>query len=455
ANRAYVLFTVKYASDYGEVLVALNAATGAVAWTFNQTTRWTSGSPTGMRSAPLLIGSLVIFGSQDGSVYAVNAATGALSWWFPTGTPVETVPAAEGTIVYVTSGTELHFLDINGLTDGDAGPAEGGGWTGDEIVLPVNVGVGIEASPVVADPYVYVAAGGDLWALNRVFGGPPVWSSTTTWGSVGTPAIIGDTIVVRRSDDRVYAFDRTTGQILWVRGGMMATGEADAAAADGRVFLTATTTSGVALVTFDATDGRIVHQASLPSGPLGAPVAASDLVIVSSGSELLAFRGQPDLAALSTDVVLNAEQASNGVARGNLTIAIRNMGDEPAVGARVRVYDGSPGPTTLIADFLVGKAIKAGGRSEGNVTATRDWSVGRHEVWVVVDPVPSEENTANNQALVILYVEPGQPKTIVVGGGPTYLALILGVLIGAAVLYIPLRRLRGVRRKEEETPTKP
>ena len=169
--------------------------------------------------------------------------------------------------------------------------------------------------------------------------------------------------------------------------------------------------------------------------------------------DLFAFRGQPDVAVLPTDIVLNGGQAANGVARGNLTVAVRNLGDEPAVGVRVRVYDGAEGPDNLIADFVVGNAsdpVKAVGRSEGNFTATRDWSVGRHEILVVADPVAHEDVTGNNRAVAILYVEPGPPDTIVVGAGPYYLALLLGFVIGAAVLFLPLRRLRELRRKEGE-----
>lgn len=455
AARVYAVVTLFNATtnESREVLVAINVAIGTVAWRFTGTTPWMAVSPTATRSAPTLVGSLAIFGSQDGSVYAVNAATGSLTWWFPTGDPVNTVPAALGTIVYVTSGTDLAFLDVNGLADGDGGPAESGGWTGDEIVMPVDVGAPIDASPVVVDPYVYVAAGGDVWAFDRTFGGAPVWTDASSHQSAGTPAISGNSISVRRSDGRVYAFDRTTGDVLWVRGGMQATGDADAALADGRLFLTATTATGLRLVTFDAATGGILHQASLPGSPLGAPVPAGDKILVSSGTDLLAFRGQPDIAVLSTDIVLNADQAENGRARGNLTVVVRNVGDEPAVRVRVRVYDGTPDPSRLIADFIVGNAsnpVKAGGRSEGNFTAMRDWSVGRHEVWVVADPLQTEENQANNQAVVILYVEPGPPETIVVGAGPYYLALLLGLVIGAAVLYLPLKRLRDLRRKDEE-----
>lgn len=453
AARVYALVTVHNGTtnESRDILVAIHVTVGTVAWRF-ASAPWITTSPAATRSAPVLSGALAIFGSQDGNVYAVNAATGALVWWIPANGPVTTVPAVVETIVYVTSGPDLIFLDINGTADNDDGTPEAGGWTGDEL-FRVNVGTAIASSPVVTDPYAYVDAGGDLWAFDRRSGGAPVWSDASAHQSVGTPTVLGAAIVTRRSDGRAYAFDRNTGQILWVRAGIAVYREADMAAADGRVFLTATTANGPGLVTLDAADGSVLHEASLPPGWLGAPIVAGGKVLVSSGADLLAYRGQPDLAVLATDVVFNGGNVVGGTARGNLTIVVRNVGDEPAVGARVRVYDGPPAPETLISDFVVGNASKPvnpGGRSEGNLTATRDWSVGRHEVWVVVDPLAQEENAANNAAVAILYVRPGPPETIVVGAGPYYLALLLGFAVGAAVLFLPLRRLRELRRKEEE-----
>ena len=454
ATRVYALFTalLRTSSEYQEVLAALNVADGSVAWMFNGTTPWTNATPQPTRSAAILIGSTVLFGSQDGSVYAVNAAAnGALLWSYDTGTAVQSVPAAEGDIVYVTAGSRLLFLDLQGTADGTQGTASAGGGDLLDEVMGAGPTVG---SPVVSGPYVYFLADDNLSAVDKIQGGQPIWSEIAPWLPFvgrGSPAIASSFVVVRRDDGRTYAYEAATGRITWIRV-LPAAGDADMAFADGRLFLTGTRGGTGALVALD-TAGDVLDEAELPSGPLGAPVPAGDKVLVASGSDLLAFRGQPDVAVLPTDIVLNAGQAANGVARGNLTVAVRNLGDEPAVGVRVRVYDGAEGPDNLIADFVVGNAsdpVKAVGRSEGNFTATRDWSVGRHEILVVADPVAHEDVTGNNRAVAILYVEPGPPDTIVVGAGPYYLALLLGFVIGAAVLFLPLRRLRELRRKEGE-----
>lgn len=453
ATRVYTLVTLFNATtnEYQEILIALRVSDGTVAWRFTGTTPW-AGAATPTTSAPVLGGSLAIFGSQDGNVYAVTAGTGALSWWFPTGAPVNTVPAVFADIVYVTSGSTLFFLDLDGLTDGDQGPPEGA-WTGDEL-LRVDAGAAITASPVVADPYVYLAVAGDLRAIDRTGGGSSVWSDDTTHESRGTPAVSGNLIVVRRSDGRVYGFHRSTGQAEWVRAGLMPpAGGADVAIADGRVFLSSVNGSSYDLVTLRAADGSVTDRnATSPRGALGSPVAAKEIVFVSEGTRLLAYRGQPDMAVFASDVAVEDAVLVNNVARARLAFTVRNDGDEPAAFVRVRVYDGAEDPANLIGDLTIGdpsRPISAGGRAS-EATPARDWTVGRHDITIVIDRLPTEANTDNNRITVPVFVMAGpSPPPQVVGAGPTVLALLVGLLIGLAVLYLPMRRVREVRKREE------
>ncbi len=455
-DKVYALFTVNHtaSAEYQDVLAILDVATGASS-VFTGTARWT-GTPAAATSAPIVSGGFVVFGSQDGSVYALTAATGALAWWFPTGAPVQTVPAVVEDIVYVTANETLYFLDLQGLADGDQGPAESGGWTGDELHR-VAAGAPVTASPVVTDSYVYLAVAGDLWAIDRRFGGAAVWSHATPHATEGTPAIAGDFAVARRSDGRVYAFHRATGQIEWVRGTLRApVGGEDMAAADGRVFLTARNGTSFDLVTLDAADGSVVDRnATASRARLGAPIVAGDLVLVAEGPSLLAFRGQPDLAVFASDVAMNLGPADGNVARGNVSASVRNNGDEPVYGVRVRVYDGDEATGTLLGEETVGTAEKPlgpGSRTTVN-TADRDWSIGRHAITVVVDRAATETNTENNKAVAFVYVQAGpSPPPQVLGAGPYWVALLLGFLVGLAVLYLPIRRVRELRRKELEKP---
>ena len=176
-------------------------------------------------------------------------------------------------------------------------------------------------------------------------------------------------------------------------------------------------------------------------------------MLVAEGARLLAYRGQPDVEVVPSDVAMNLGNASGGVARGNASVSVRNVVDEPVHGVRVRVYDGDEATGVLIGEFVIGtadKPLKPDGRTS-NVTADRDWSVGRHAVTVVVDRAPAETNGGNNRAVVVVYVQPGPPPPpTVVGAGPYWVALVLGFLLGVAILYLPIQRLREMRRRERK-----
>ena len=69
----------------GNSLVTLDLGTREVRWRFR-----TRGA---VSSSPRLAGDLVLFGSEDGRVYAVQAATGELQWEVRTGGKVTSSPA--------------------------------------------------------------------------------------------------------------------------------------------------------------------------------------------------------------------------------------------------------------------------------------------------------------------------------------------------------------------------
>jgi len=460
-GRVFALVTADLtgSAEYREVLVALDAATGARLWTFNGTEAWTASPPNATRSAPAVSGGVVVFGAQDGNgtVYAVNAATGTLAWWFPTGSPVRTVPAIAGDLVYVTSGTTLFYLDAQGLADGDSGPVESGGWTGD-LLLAVATGASapIEASPMIAGPALVLDVAGATLAFDRNLGSVPVWGFATAAGSAGTPAALGASLFVRRSDGRVIALNAATGELLWIRASLTApVGGEDMAAADGRLFLSARNGTTHDFLALDAADGAILwRNTSALRARVGAPVVAGTKVLVADGPTLLAFRGQPDLAVVPADVTMGTAVVANGVAHANVTVTVRNEGDEPASNVRVRVYDGAVAPENLVGDLLLATArpISPGGRASGT-TPDRDWTVGRHVLTIVVDRATTETEVADNEATVLVYVQAGpSPPPNVVGEGPYVFALLAGILVGVVVLIVPLRRLRALRRKEEPKP---
>lgn len=433
--------------------MALDASTGSLRWTFNGTP--THATTAGTRSAPAVGSGILVFGSQDanGTLYALNPSTGAIQWWIPAGAPVRTVPAIMASRVYVTAGTRLRFYDVDGQVPADDPPREGGLWTGD-LVMDLDVGSTTVGSPIVVQESVYLDAGGALRRVDRLAGGT-AWVQNSTYETTATPASTGSLIVTRRSDDRLYAYDAVLGQIEWVRGGLPApTNGADIAVADGRVFLSAAR-SGTTydLVALDAADGTIIFRNTTAGRPpLGAPIVAGGKVLVTEGPALRAFRGQPDLAP--DKVVMSAGTVTASSANANVTVTIRNLGDEPVSGVRVRVFDGDPtGTGQLIGQFTVGTPADPLDPNALTIFATtdRDWTIGQHDVWVLIDRAPAETNEANNARAFPIYVQAGPRRDpIVLGSGPYALALLGGFAIGVLVLWFPLRRFRELRRKETE-----
>ena len=65
---------------------------------------WSFPAENAVSSSPAVADGVVYVGSQDGNVYALDAATGAQAWSFPTGAPVTfSSPAVADGVVYVGS----------------------------------------------------------------------------------------------------------------------------------------------------------------------------------------------------------------------------------------------------------------------------------------------------------------------------------------------------------------
>jgi outer membrane protein assembly factor BamB len=71
-------------------------------------------------SSPAIPDGKVYAGSEDGNVYALNAATGALLWTFTTGSSVSSSPAVANGMVYI--GSDDNNVYAFGLPKGQAAP---------------------------------------------------------------------------------------------------------------------------------------------------------------------------------------------------------------------------------------------------------------------------------------------------------------------------------------------
>lgn len=166
-----------YVGAYDNALHALDMETGAEKWRV-ESTNW-------IWSAPALADGRLYFADSNAQVYAVDAADGAPLW--------------------TTAVNQMR--EVQGVTQ----------------QTPVRIDGAIQASPVVADGIVYIAAEGNrnseeglLLALDAQTG-TEVWQRTTSAPLFTTPVIVEDVIIVAMNSERVVlaAYDLESGSPQW------------------------------------------------------------------------------------------------------------------------------------------------------------------------------------------------------------------------------------------------
>lgn len=311
--------------------------------------------PTGAR----IVGSAVwyegavIFGSDDGHVYAVDAASGRQRWMHRTDGPVPATPAVHGGTVYVPSyDGRLHAIDaatgelrwtyatggerrfeargLHGLqprsqTIADmydvylSSPVVAQGavifGSGDGHVHAVDADTGrerwrfrtgdvVHASPAYADGMVYVGSwDGRLYALDAATGAQR-WMfqagvdalMANQQGFQSSPAVVDGVVYTGCRDSHVYALDARTGAERWRYSTGASWVNATPAVQGGRVHA-ATSDSSLYLV-LDAASGRLVHQHSTQSYVFASPVIAGDVVLVGVLNGVLQARDRASGALL-------------------------------------------------------------------------------------------------------------------------------------------------------------
>jgi outer membrane protein assembly factor BamB len=182
---------------------------------------------------PLVIRDMVIFGSEDGSVYALDADTGALRWRAEAGAPIASSPALmddqhiivgtdDGQVLAysIEDGELLWKFEADGPVEADIVIAEDVALvavsTGSLIALNAqtgeeawryNVGGAIRHPPAVGDDLVVVMSHpGRLTALSPA-DGRRLWHSTARRYS-GAPVILGEYVLVTDNDGQFHLSDR-------------------------------------------------------------------------------------------------------------------------------------------------------------------------------------------------------------------------------------------------------
>ncbi|MBX3619825.1 MAG: PQQ-binding-like beta-propeller repeat protein [Rhizobacter sp.] len=346
------------AAHHGVATSAAPRAFHRVKWAF----------PTGERivTSPVWHDGAVLFGSDDGHVYAVDAATGRQRWMHATGGPVASTPAVAGGRVYAMSyDGRLYALDAASgerlwtfATEGErrfearglhgmqpltqtfadmydvylSSPVVADGrvyfGSGDGHVYALDAATGVlrwkhrtgdvvHASPAVADGLVYVGSwDGRFYALDAA-SGEERWvfqAGVDTLmhnqqGFQSSPAVVGGVVYTGCRDAHVYALDARTGAERWRFSTGASWVNSSPAVSAGRVYVATSDTARLHVL--DAATGKPLMEASTQAYVFSSPVVAGDVLLLGVLNGVLQAR---DLASghLLWEFQTEASRANRG-----------------------------------------------------------------------------------------------------------------------------------------------
>ncbi len=161
---------------------------------------WQTKTDDQIRSSPAYRSGVVVFGCDDGNVYAVNRSNGMIRWKYKTGGSIAATPAIMDSIVYVGS-SDRNFYAMDLLT-------------GQLIWRYATRGQILLGSAVNNDRVIFGSNDGQLYCLDRTTG-------TLRWtfqaqSLVSTPPLIaGNLVLFGAMDQHIYALDLATGAEQW------------------------------------------------------------------------------------------------------------------------------------------------------------------------------------------------------------------------------------------------
>jgi outer membrane protein assembly factor BamB len=166
-------------------------------------------------SSPVVVDSVVLFGSGDGFLYALELASGREIWRFGTGGRIRSSPAVEGGVVFVGSADgRVYAVDL--ATGQERWRYEPHG------VSLVSADFGFDrksiiSSPAVVDGTVYVGSrDGYMYAIDQATGEFKWRADHRVSWAMSSPAVVGDVLYSGTSDGNfVHALDVTSGNELW------------------------------------------------------------------------------------------------------------------------------------------------------------------------------------------------------------------------------------------------
>ena len=162
--------------------------------------KWQTKTGGQIRSSPAAHQGIIVFGCDDGFIYAVDKASGGILWKFKTGASVPATPAIKDSIVYVGS-SDKTFYAIQLKTG--------------KLIWRFKTGGQIFHAPAVNDRVVaFGTTDSYLYCLNR-FSGKKLWSFEAKAVISTSPLVCKNSIIFGSLDHLYYAVDLNNGQEIW------------------------------------------------------------------------------------------------------------------------------------------------------------------------------------------------------------------------------------------------
>ena len=153
-----------------------------------------------IRSSPASDGEIIVFGCDDGIVYAIQKSNGKLKWEYETDGSVQATAAIKNDVVYIGS-NDFKFYAINLQT----GKLEWEFETNGQI---------FNAAAVTDSVVVFGSTDSFVYCLNRI-SGEQIWTFEAKSVISTSPLVCEDKIFIGSLDHHLYALDKSTGGELW------------------------------------------------------------------------------------------------------------------------------------------------------------------------------------------------------------------------------------------------
>lgn len=178
-------------------LVCVDTSNGAVTWTYELPASVRSRT---IRSSPASDGTIVVFGSDEGHLYAVGADDGKLRWKAPARASIIATPSiAMGSVLVGSLDSSLYRFDLASGTRRWECP----------------LGAVIAASQATDGEAIYVGTAGRTVYSVSFSDGSVRWHTELGGVINSAPLVSGGVVYLGCLDANLYALDRSNGSTLW------------------------------------------------------------------------------------------------------------------------------------------------------------------------------------------------------------------------------------------------